>query len=315
MIETASGESICDYSQFDFRALWKGREQVTRVETAILEECLRDADHRQILEVGTGFGRLLGSLTQEADEVVALDFDAGSLGRLTLPLHRARVLRVAANLYHLPFSDATFTAATLIRVYHHLDHPAKAMEELGRVLGPAGRLVLSFSPRPTVGTLAHDVKHALAASGRQTDWTTFGRSGRAQTAGPFPIYVPTLGEFRATTAAAGFATEREFVTGLEEYAVLRRLPASWFVRIGVALGKAPAFPTRFTVLTKSGRAVDELRAPEQRLACPACRAPQPSWGTSPGLRCTTCGFEGRRHGDVLDLRFAPTGAVRWGPGA
>jgi ubiquinone/menaquinone biosynthesis C-methylase UbiE len=314
MIEATAGESICDYSEFDFKALWKGRDKVTTVESAILRECLREADRRQILEVGSGFGRLLGGLTRAADEVVALDFDVGSLGRLIPPSDGARVLRVAANLYHLPFADSTFTAATLIRVHHHLERPARAFQELHRVLGTGGRLVVSYAPRPSAGTLVQDVRHSLGARGTSNKWTTFGRSDSSRAAVPFPIYVPTLEEFRSTSTVAGFATEREFVTGLEEFAILRRLPASWFVRIGIAFGNVPAFPTRFALLSKSGAAMADLPPPVDRLTCPRCRTPQPSWGANFEIRCSACGFEGRRHGTVLDLRYTPPGTVRWGAG-
>src|SRR5208282_2630205 len=128
MSELRALESISDYEGFDFPRLWRGREKVTEVERSFLTAAFAPADRRRLLEVGTGFGRLLGSLENLGDEIVAMDFDFGSLARLRSPgVQGDRTLRIAANIYHLPFVDGAFTGATMIRVYHHLVDPAAAL--------------------------------------------------------------------------------------------------------------------------------------------------------------------------------------------
>jgi SAM-dependent methyltransferase len=49
---------------------------------------------------------------------------------------------VRANAMQLPFEDATFDAAMLVSMLHHVDQPDRAVEEAKRVLAPGGRLAL-----------------------------------------------------------------------------------------------------------------------------------------------------------------------------
>ncbi|WP_030520398.1 methyltransferase domain-containing protein [Nocardia rhamnosiphila] len=53
---------------------------------------------------------------------------------------RARFVR--GDTYHLPFPDGFFDVVRCERVYQHLDHPATATAEIGRVLRPGGRALL-----------------------------------------------------------------------------------------------------------------------------------------------------------------------------
>ena len=42
----------------------------------------------------------------------------------------------------LPFADASFDLVTCVNSLHHIARPARALDEMARVLGPGGRLVL-----------------------------------------------------------------------------------------------------------------------------------------------------------------------------
>ena len=306
-------EEIVDYTGFDFPGLWSGRQRVSEVERSIVADALSRADRRRILEVGTGFGRLLGTLTALGHEVVATDFDAGTLERLSFRDRSDRVTRVASNLYHLPFVDGAFTAATLIRVHHHLLEPVAALTEIARVLRGGAPLVVSYQPRPSVGTMVNDLQRAVRRS-RTTPFesVTFARDPVVLHAPPFPIRAAGRKQFDREARAAGFDPEIEVGAGLEEYAPLRRWKADRFVRLGIALGRAPAFPTRFAVMAKRTSPAGPLPDRFAILACPRCGFPQPSWSEGGALVCGRCPFEGIRRGPVLDLRYVPEGARRWG---
>jgi SAM-dependent methyltransferase len=303
---------ISDYDGFDFRALWGGRDKVTEVERRLLFQTFFSGDRRRLLEVGTGFGRLLGSVEDVAEEVVAIDFDLGSLTRLDSNRPGAsRTLRVAANLYHLPFVDGSFTGATMVRVYHHLSDPAGAFRELRRVLRPRSRLFVSYNPRPTIGTLVNDIQRALhPAPHVPFRSVTFSRKTRVElTPDPFPVYVGPREEFQAAARRSGFATQLEFGSGLEEYYFSRHVPADWFVRIGTALGRAPGFPMRFAVLEVPDGHAHPLPPREEIVACPVCHEPlEPG---ERGAHCRECAFTGTSSDGVLDLRYVPDGTVRW----
>ena len=308
-------ETISDYEGFDFGRLWEGRHRVTTVERDILGRALRGADTRRILEVGSGFGRLTGELLALAPEVVASDFDVASLASLrTPPAGPAPTLRVAANVYHLPFVDGAFSAATMIRVHHHLGDPAAALRELARVLTPGGTAVVSHVPRPTLGTLANDIERATRRRppGPFRSVTFSGAPVVALPPEPFPVFVRPRETFATDARSGGFEVETEFGTGFEEYRFLRALPASFYVSLGERLGRAPGFPTRFVRLRRGPAGAGSWPVLASILACPRCREPLGPPSGDP-IECLRCGYLGRSGNGVLDLRFLPEDSVRLGP--
>jgi SAM-dependent methyltransferase len=305
-------EAVVDYAGFDFAGLWSGREKVSEIERTVVGRALARGDARRVLEIGTGFGRLLPTLLSLGGEVLATDLDVASLEARAATDGPARVRRVAANLFHLPFRNGSFTGATMIRVYHHLLEPAAAFRELGRVLRGGARFVVSYKPSPSIGTLVDDIGRALRRNDRPFRSLTFARGPVVLDAGPFPIRSSSRREFERSASEGGWTLTDQSGLGLEEYTILRHAPAGLFVRLGAGLGGAPGFPTRFAVLERSGRAVEDLPEIGSILACPQCRTPQPSWWSDASPACSKCGYVGSRSERVLDLRYLPAGAVRWG---
>lgn len=312
MSRTVSGtESVVDYSRFDFAAAWSGRDRVTEVERAVVREAFSGRPPRRILEAGAGFGRLTPALTGLGAAVIAVDVDRETLAR-TAPLSPAQQ-RVAANLYHLPFRAGAFDGASLVRVYHHLSDPARALRELARVVGTGGRVVVSYAPAPSVGTLVQDVRRALLDGhrGRSRSITFSAVSSTPVAVDPFPIFVAPRRETRERFAGVGLALDREVVTGLEEFPLLDRIPAGAFVRLGTALSEAPGFPVRFAVLSVPGRTADRLPADEEVWACPRCADPLRVPDDPGTIRCDACAYVGERTATVVDLRYIPPGTPRY----
>jgi len=99
-----------------------------------------------MLDIGTGTGRLLELAADRVGRATGVD-----ASREMLALARARLAerglaeRCAvrqADMYRLPFADASFDVVALQMVLHYAEDPAAAIAEAARVLHPEGLLVI-----------------------------------------------------------------------------------------------------------------------------------------------------------------------------
>jgi SAM-dependent methyltransferase len=91
----------------------------------------------RVLDVAGGPGTLAGVLLGSVASVTVLD----SSPRL-LEHAPADVERVVGRAEQLPFGAATFDLVTCVNSLHHIARPARALDEMARVLAPGGRIVL-----------------------------------------------------------------------------------------------------------------------------------------------------------------------------
>jgi SAM-dependent methyltransferase len=87
-------------------------------------------------------------LAGRALKVIGVDVDREEVARAAdaarRSLHReARPAFGVSSAHDLPFADGAFTLAYVMDVLEHVDDPARAAEEIQRVLAPGGRLVVS----------------------------------------------------------------------------------------------------------------------------------------------------------------------------
>ena len=99
----------------------------------------------RILDAGCGPGTITVGLAQlfPASEIVGIDPDAGRLERAKKHAADQCVTNVRfeqADIFALPFPDASFDAALTHAVLEHLKEPVAALRELRRVLKPGGVL-------------------------------------------------------------------------------------------------------------------------------------------------------------------------------
>lgn len=103
------------------------------------------ARHEQVLDVGTGTGRMSAVLSQAGYTVLSGDIDPEALERA-----RAKLLECGASAVilfkldaeRMPFDDATYASVVCANAVHHMANPALVISEMARVCKPDGKLVV-----------------------------------------------------------------------------------------------------------------------------------------------------------------------------
>lgn len=125
------------------------------------------AEHDRILHVGCGWDRS-GATKKHTGraQVVGIDVDADAVQQYHSEVWLADVAR-------LPFQSASFDVACSEYVFEHLQDPAAAMSELGRVIRPGGQLIAltpsRWSYKSVAAALTPHAFHEWAASTLRED--------------------------------------------------------------------------------------------------------------------------------------------------
>src|SRR5712692_8282325 len=117
---------------------------------AALSEIVAAAQPGDLLDIGTGTGRMLEILGPQVGHAVGIDQSREMLAVARVNLEDAGLANGIVRLgdmYQLPLPDACFDAVVIHQVLHYADRPAAAIAEAARVLRPNGILVLiDFAP-------------------------------------------------------------------------------------------------------------------------------------------------------------------------
>jgi SAM-dependent methyltransferase len=98
-----------------------------------------------LLDIGSGFGRVLRVLGPDADEAVGLDISVEALRFARSTLHAAGLNRCTlrqGDMYQLPFPAASFDTVTIDAVLHGASDPVAVLRQAAQALRPSGRVVL-----------------------------------------------------------------------------------------------------------------------------------------------------------------------------
>ncbi len=130
----------------EIRALYVPESEVE----AALNELLGDHPMRDLLDVGTGTGRVLELLAPQLEHGVGIDLSHEMLEIARVRLEQAGLRHCQVrhgDMYSLPFASGSFDAVVFHMVLHYADNPAGALAEAARVLCSGGRLVMvDFAP-------------------------------------------------------------------------------------------------------------------------------------------------------------------------
>lgn len=162
--------TICDYEGSDYKTrFWQNADRAYEdgVERVAIRHLLPPRGAR-VAEFGAGFGRL-ADLYTGYDDIILLDYSRSLLEQARQTWgHDPRFKFVAADLYHLPFVAGALSAATMIRVIHHIGNVPAVLQQIRRAIMPSGTFVLEFANKRNIKSMA---RYAL---GRQT-WSPYAR--------------------------------------------------------------------------------------------------------------------------------------------
>jgi SAM-dependent methyltransferase len=117
---------------------------------AALVEIIAAAEPRELLDIGTGTGRMIEILAPRVERALGIDQSREMLSIARVNLERAGLENASVRLgdmYQLALPDGSFDAVVIHQVLHYADRPATAIVEATRVLRPNGILVLvDFAP-------------------------------------------------------------------------------------------------------------------------------------------------------------------------
>jgi len=133
----------------------------SEVERAIVDLLPTDPIN-DLLDLGTGTGRMLAVMADRAESCVGIDYSREmlSVARANLEGAGKRNWQIRhGDLYRLPLAGASFDITVIHQVLHYLEDPAEALAEAARVLRPGGMLLIAdFAPHD-VSSLREEHAH------------------------------------------------------------------------------------------------------------------------------------------------------------
>ncbi|MBW2455242.1 MAG: class I SAM-dependent methyltransferase [Deltaproteobacteria bacterium] len=162
----------------------------------------------RILEVGCGGGHVLRLF--RGSELTGVDVSGLMLDKAKRNLAGTGARLLKGELSEQSFADESFDAIICTEVLEHVQQPAAILEEMGRLLHPAGRAVITFPNDRLI--------NGAKALVRRTGLTRLPMLSRMDWGGDdFHLHLWTVAEMRALLA-------RYFEVNAEGFAPSRALP-------------------------------------------------------------------------------------------
>lgn len=147
-VQEARARQAADYFR-DNAAHWDQIRSLhvddAEIERAMLS-LLKPHEVGELLDIGTGTGRMLLVYGERADRAVGIDQSREmlSVARVNLESAGLRNCQVRlGDMYQLPVPSESFDSVTIHQVLHYADAPAEVIAEAARALRPGGRLIVA----------------------------------------------------------------------------------------------------------------------------------------------------------------------------
>ena len=113
----------------------------------LIDNYFRNTSDGRVLDAGCGTGNHIRHLTSRGYDVTGIDYSSVAIGRshehLDTISNGQNVRLQEADILNLPFDDETFSRVLCWGVLMHIPSVEKAIEELCRVTGPKGCIVIA----------------------------------------------------------------------------------------------------------------------------------------------------------------------------
>jgi len=297
--EARGTPAFCDYEGSAYRTdFWegRGREYEDAAERIALRRLLPPAGER-ILDVGAGFGRL-ADLYAGYRQVILLDPSRSLLEEAREHLGGdSRFIFVVGNVYDLPFADAAFDVAVMVRVIHHLREPAVGLREIRRALTGRGDFVLEYANKRNLKAILRYL------AGRQ-DHSPFSLEPWEFVTLNYdfhPRYIETL--LRDT----GFIVRGQRSVSAFRIPALKRIVPPRVLAALDGLLQVPTAPLKLapSVFLRAEAEGEPGPLAAELFRCPACQAADLR-EAGDVLICEGCGRHWSRRGGIHDFRAAVT---------
>ncbi|MEI6558906.1 MAG: metalloregulator ArsR/SmtB family transcription factor [Rhodospirillaceae bacterium] len=123
---------------------------------------LPDRGVRDLIDIGTGTGRMLELFGPRVGQAVGIDSSREMLAVARARLEQAGLRNCQvrqADMYQLPLPGASFDLAVIHQVLHYAEEPAEVLAEAARLLRPGGRLLVVDFARHTLESLRTEHAH------------------------------------------------------------------------------------------------------------------------------------------------------------
>ncbi len=146
-VRDARAQKAQDYFQ-DVARSWDQIRSMYVAQERVEQTLLRivgDAPIGDLLDIGTGTGRILEILAPRVERGVGIDLSNGMLTVARSNLEQSGHANIhvrKGDMYRLPLEDASVDLAVLHMVLHYSDDPHEVIREAARVLRPDGRLLV-----------------------------------------------------------------------------------------------------------------------------------------------------------------------------
>lgn len=175
---------------------WQQERSLHSSEAAVeaaIRAALGDGALGDLVDVGTGTGRMIEVLGGQARSVLGLDRNPEMLriARNRLDAAGLTAARVqTGDMYDLPLAASACDTLVLHQVLHYADDPAAVIDEAGRVLRPGGRLLVIDLMPHTREEMRVDRRHLRLGF---ADDAVLGWMGNAGLAGRVASRLPAVG--------------------------------------------------------------------------------------------------------------------------